>query len=74
MRVVIRKWGNSAAVRLPSSMLKSLKVGTDDLMEIRLEGESLVLEPVRSQQYTLNQLIGGIKPANTHPEVDFGSV
>ena len=74
MRVVIRKWGNSAAVRLPSSMLKSLKVGTDDLMEIRLEGEALVLEPVRSQQYTLNQLIGGIKPANTHPEVDFGSV
>jgi len=74
MRVVIRKWGNSAAVRLPSSMLKSLKVGTDDLMEIRLEGETLVLEPVRSQQYTLNQLIGGIKPANTHPEVDFGSV
>ncbi len=74
MRVVIRKWGNSAAVRLPSSMLKSLKVGTDDLMEIRLEGETLVLEPVRSQQYTLNQLIGSIKPANTHPEVDFGSV
>jgi len=73
MRVVIKKWGNSAAVRLPSSMLKSLKVGIDDLMEVRIEENRLVLEPVR-QQYTLSQLVGGIKQSNTHPEIDFGSL
>jgi len=74
MRGVIRKWGNSAAVRLPSSMLKSLRIGVDDLVEMRVERGNLVLRPVRSQEYTLTQLVGGIKPANTHPEVDFGSM
>ena len=73
MRVVIKKWGNSAAVRLPSSMLKSLKVGIDDLLEVRIEENRLILEPVR-QQYTLAQLLGGIKQSNTHPEIDFGSM
>lgn len=74
MRGVIRKWGNSAAVRLPSSMLKSLRIGIDDLVEMRVERGNLVLQPVRTQEYTLSQLVGGIKPSNTHPEVDFGSM
>ncbi|HLU78966.1 MAG TPA: AbrB/MazE/SpoVT family DNA-binding domain-containing protein [Burkholderiaceae bacterium] len=74
MRGVIRKWGNSAAIRLPSSMLKSLRVGIDDLMEMRVERNCLILQPVRSQEYTLTQLVGAIKPANTHAEIDFGSM
>lgn len=74
MRGVIRKWGNSAAIRLPSSMLKSLRVGVDDLMEMRVERGNLVLQPVRTQEYTLTQLVGGIKPSNSHAEVDFGSI
>lgn len=45
MRGVIRKWGNSAAIRLPSSMLKSLRVGVDDLMEMRVERGNLVCSP-----------------------------
>jgi len=74
MRGVIRKWGNSAAIRLPSSMLKSLRVGIDDLMEMRVERNCLILQPVRKEEYTLNQLVGAIKPANTHEEIDFGSI
>lgn len=74
MRVVIKKWGNSAAVRLPASMLKSLKVGIDDLMEIRVDKGTLILQPVREEQYTLAQLLGGIKPENLHEEVDYGSL
>ena len=74
MRGVIRKWGNSAAIRLPSSMLKSLRVGVDDLMEMRVERNCLILQPVRAQEYTLTQLVGAIKPATTHEEIDFGSM
>ena len=74
MRGVIRKWGNRAAIRLPSSMLKSLRVGIDDLMEMRIERNCLILQPVRSEAYTISQLVGAIKPANTHEEIDFGSM
>lgn len=74
MRGVIRKWGNSAAIRLPSSMLKSLRVGVDDLMEMRVERDCLILQPIRSEEYTLGQLVGAIKPTNTHEEIDYGSM
>jgi len=55
-------------------MLKSLRVGIDDLMEMRIERNCLILQPVRSEAYTLSQLVGAIKPANTHEEIDFGSM
>lgn len=73
MRGVIKKWGNSAAIRLPSSMLKSLKLSADDIVELRLERGTIVIQPVRSEEYLLGQLLNGIKPKNIHPEIDFGA-
>ncbi|MDN5842011.1 MAG: AbrB/MazE/SpoVT family DNA-binding domain-containing protein [Alcaligenaceae bacterium] len=73
MRGVVKKWGNSAAVRLPASMVKSLKLGPDSLVDIRLERGNIVIEPVRTQEYILAQLLGGIKTQNRHPEIDFGA-
>lgn len=73
MRGVIKKWGNSAAIRLPSSMMKSLKLDLESLVDISLESGCLVIKPVRNQAYELNQLLNGIKPSNTHAEIDFGA-
>lgn len=72
MRGVIKKWGNSAAVRLPSSMMKTLKVGLEDVVDIRVERGCIVIEPVRSQEYLLSQLLSGIRAKNIHAEIDFG--
>ncbi|NYT66434.1 AbrB/MazE/SpoVT family DNA-binding domain-containing protein [Alcaligenaceae bacterium] len=73
MRGVIKKWGNSAAIRLPSSMMKSLKLDTESLVDIRIEAGCLVIEPIRAEEYDLNQLLAGIKTNNTHTEIDFGA-
>lgn len=73
MRGVIKKWGNSAAIRLPSSMMKSLKLDTESLVDIRIEAGCLVIEPIRTEEYDLNQLLAGIKVSNTHAEIDFGA-
>uniref|UniRef100_UPI0033421015 AbrB/MazE/SpoVT family DNA-binding domain-containing protein n=1 Tax=Castellaniella defragrans TaxID=75697 RepID=UPI0033421015 len=73
MRGVVKKWGNSAAVRIPASMLKTLHIGPDSLVDIRLERNHIAIEPVRDQEYVLSQLLGAIKPGNLHPEIDFGS-
>ncbi|PLC49182.1 PbsX family transcriptional regulator [Pollutimonas subterranea] len=72
MRGVIKKWGNSAAVRLPSSMMKTLKLDLEDMVEVKVERGCIVLEPIRSQEYLLSQLLSGIKPSNLHAEIDFG--
>lgn len=73
MRGVIKKWGNSAAIRLPSSMMKSLKLDTESLVDIRIEAGCLVIEPIRAEEYDLNQLLSGIKSTNIHAEIDFGA-
>lgn len=73
MRGVIKKWGNSAAVRLPASMLKSLKLDIDDMIELRLDEGRIVIEPVHTQEYMLSQLLSGIKAQNVHAEIDFGA-
>ncbi len=73
MRGVIKKWGNSAAIRLPSSMMKTLKLDLEDVIDIRVEQGSIVVEPVRTEEYVLAQLLGGIKAKNVHSEIDFGA-
>lgn len=54
-------------------MLKSLKLSSDDIVELRLERGTIVIQPVRSEEYLLGQLLNGIKPKNIHPEIDFGA-
>lgn len=73
MRGVIKKWGNSAAIRLPSSMMKSLRLDLEDLVDMRIERGSLVIQPMRTEEYVLAQLLNGIKPKNLHAEIDFGA-
>src|SRR5690554_4711341 len=43
MRGVIKKWGNSAALRIPASMLKTLRLGPDSLVDIRLERNQIII-------------------------------
>lgn len=73
MRGVIKKWGNSAAVRLPSSMMKTLKLDLEDVVDLKIEHGAIVIEPLRTDEYVLSQLLGGIKAKNVHAEIDFGS-
>lgn len=73
MRGVIKKWGNSAAVRLPSSMMKTLKLDLEDVVDLKIEHGAIVIEPLRTDEYVLSQLLGGIKAKNVHAEIDFGA-
>lgn len=73
MRGVIKKWGNSAAIRLPSPLLKSLRLNIEDRVDMRLENGCIVLEPVITDNYSLGDLLGKITSDNVHPEIDFGT-
>lgn len=73
MRGVIKKWGNSAAIRLPAPMLKSLRLNIEDRVDMRLEDGCIVLEPVQSDDHSLGVLLDKISSDNVHPEIDFGT-
>ena len=72
MGIHIRKWGNSAAVRLPASALEKAGLSVDDPVEVREEEGRIVIEKVEPQAITLDWLLEGLKPEQLHGEIDFG--
>lgn len=73
MRAVVKKWGNSASIRIPSSVMKAARLKLDDAVEVTEESGRIVIEPItRSKQYDLRELVKQITTRNKHAEVDFG--
>ena len=73
MHVKLRKWGNSAAVRIPAATLAAANLRVDDPVEVREEGGRIVIEPVRVPAPSLQDLLGGITDENLHDERDWGA-
>jgi len=46
MRTEIKKWGNSAVVRLPAAFLAELNLAVGSPIELRQENGYLVVEPI----------------------------
>lgn len=72
MEVVIRKWGNSPAVRLPTGILKEAGYQLEQKVKLVVTGGRIVIEPCDKVEYDLETLIAGMTPANAHGEVSYG--
>lgn len=72
MEIRIRKWGNSAAVRIPAAVLGAANVALDQRVDVREDGGRIVIEPVRKKRYSIEELVAGITPDNMHAPVDLG--
>ncbi|MGA8147497.1 MAG: AbrB/MazE/SpoVT family DNA-binding domain-containing protein [Gallionellaceae bacterium] len=73
MKVIVKKWGNSAAVRIPASVMAAAQVDLDQAVNVREEQGRIVIEPVRRKTYKLDELLGGITTKNQHKPVDTGA-
>jgi len=73
MRASVKKWGNSAAVRIPAVVMQAAEVQIDQEVDIREEAGRIVIEPVREKTYKLDELLKGITRENTHEIIDFGN-
>jgi antitoxin component of MazEF toxin-antitoxin module len=65
MQVAIAKWGHSAALRLPQSVLKQISRAIGDQLTMKVEGSKIILEPAGP---SLEQLLAQITPENRHVE------
>jgi antitoxin MazE len=72
MRVTIKKWGNSVAVRLPASVMQATQLKIDEMVEVREDRGRIVIERVTSGKYELSDLLKGITNKNQHRAIDFG--
>lgn len=73
MEIIVKKWGNSAAVRIPASVMAAAHVVLDQPVKVREEQGRIVIEPVRRKEYKLDELLGGITAKNQHKPVDTGA-
>ena len=72
MQVLVKKWGNSASVRIPASVMDATRLKLDDPVDVRVEGGCIIIEPIRRHAFDLDQLLACITPENLHGLVDFG--
>lgn len=53
MQSQINKWGNSAAVRIPATMLASMGLEVNSKITIEILDGKIVIEPIKAQQKRL---------------------
>lgn len=73
MKVIVKKWGNSAAIRIPAAFMAAAHIGLDQAVDVREEQGRIVIEPVRRKVYKLDELLGGITGKNQHQYVAMGA-
>jgi len=72
MQTIIKKWGNSPALRLNAAVMKSAHLNIDQLVSVKVQKGRIVIEPMVKSGYQLDELLAGITAKNLHSEVDFG--
>jgi antitoxin MazE len=72
MEAVIRKWGNSPALRINATVMKIAAFDIEQRVTIKATKGRIVIEPADKLEFKLEDLVAGITRANVHDEVVFG--
>ena len=72
MESVIRKWGNSPALRLPSALLKEAGYHLEQRVDLVVSRGRIIIQPSDKVEYDLGALVDGMTAANKHDEFGFG--
>ncbi len=73
MESVIRKWGNSPALRLSTSLMKEAHLSVDQKVSVTVQRNKLIIEPLVAPEYRIEDLVAGLSESNLHTETDFGT-
>lgn len=73
MHVVVKKWGNSASVRIPARVMAAADLHIDQAVDVREENGRIIIEPIRAPDYDLNAMLAEMEPETFHEDVDFGA-
>ncbi|HBN9859024.1 TPA: AbrB/MazE/SpoVT family DNA-binding domain-containing protein [Pseudomonas aeruginosa] len=51
MEVKVQQWGNSAAIRLPASVLKQMSIDVGNVLNLDFTSEAMTLKPVKTKPH-----------------------
>jgi antitoxin MazE len=72
MKTRVQKWGNSLALRIPKSFAEEAGLQADATVEVSVVEGKLIVQAIRPQPLTLEQLLRGITDENLPGEWDTG--
>ena len=55
METRIQKWGNSDGIRIPSNILKSLNIKTNDILNIEQDGEKIIITVPKKKKISVEE-------------------
>ena len=73
MLTKIQKWGNSLALRIPKAFALDAQLENDSFVEISIVEGQIVIKPVTTPSWTLEDLLADVNENNIHSEIDTGS-
>ncbi len=53
MEVKLQKWGNSDGIRIPSVLLKSLNLKTNDIVDLTCEDDKIIITKSKNERISL---------------------
>ena len=63
MQMVIKKWGNSLATRIPKAIVESIDLHLDQEVEIEAVNGKIIITPLKEKkEYKLEELLSQCKP------------
>lgn len=74
MELVVKKWGNSLGIRLPSTIKKAFDIEENSKLLVSLTPEGFLIKKAPSlPAYSLDSLLKGINDENQHKDFDEGA-
>ena len=55
MEAKILKWGNSAGIRIPHNVLKSLNVDVNDVLDLKQENDKIIISVPQKRKISLRE-------------------
>ncbi len=72
MKLTVKKWGNSASIRIPAAIMEAAQLKLDDPIDVREEGGRIIIEPLAHKTYNIEDLLLEITADNLHVEISNG--
>ena len=70
MEAVVKKWGNSLGIRIPSLIVRELSLKDGSYINIDDKGKQIIITPIKKNR--LPEMISKITEKNLHAEIETG--
>ena len=68
MEAVVKKWGNSLGIRIPSLIARELSLKDGSHVEINDRGKEIIIKPIQNNR--LSEMVSKINEQNIHAEIE----